>query len=433
MFACYKIVKSKTSFDRGFLFINSLWIIFILMDGISILSQNINRQDLRNKYAVNIPKSTSAVSLPMDSGTTQSSIQPSSKQTDSTSALNLDSPVMLSSKQPSSGNPAAYIQPDIYYIIFDSYSASTILNKMGYNNTAIEDSLINKGFKIVENSTSNYNLTSFSIASTLSIKYIDVDTMNKYHLDDYLPAANVIKYNGLVPWLEAKDYAINNFSFFDIDEHPALIPSGGFWDIDDIYLQHNAGLKIYKDLSWNFKLPSLVNARKIQRAVDKRDAYDDSVYTSLLSISKKTETGPRFVYAHFFMPHIPNSHDTDGTKIPVNTELTVEEEMLGYFREIKFVNKRINTIATTILQHSKRPLVIIFQGDHGYRFYDDNKKADEFPNFCAVYFSNRDYSHVPYSLSNVNLFKAVMNTWFNQQIPFDQNSHFSSNTSEVLL
>jgi len=124
------------------------------------------------------------------------------------------------------------------------------------------------------------------------------------------------------------------------------------------------------------------------------------------------------------MPHIPNSYDSNGRKIPVNTKLTVEEEMRGYISEIKFVNKRINTIADSILHNANRPTVIIFQGDHGYRFYDHNKEEDEFPNFCAVYFSNRDYRYLPDTISNVNLVKAVLNTWFNQHIPFDANRHF---------
>ena len=300
-----------------------------------------------------------------------------------------------------------------------------MLKKIGFDNSLIEEDLRGKGFKIIGNSTSNYNLTSFSIGSTLNMKYIkEADTSKKYYLDDYLPAANIVKFNGLVPWLEKQQYSIHNFSFFDIENHPALIPSGGFWDIDDIYLQQNAGLKIYKDLSWNFKLPSLNNAGKIQSDIDKRDAYDDSVYASLLNIAKTTETSPRFVYAHFFMPHIPNSYDSNGRKIPVNTKLTVAEEMQGYASEIKFVNRRINNIAEAILQNTRRPLVIIFQGDHGYRFYDNNRKTDEFPNFNAVYFSNKDYSKMPDTLSNVNLFKGVLNTWFNQKIPFDTNRHF---------
>jgi hypothetical protein len=379
LFVCYRIIKSNSSYNKSFLFINSLWIIFILMDGISILVQDLSKSKIRDKYAVHYRADSSTGSL----------------------------------------------RPDIYYLIFDSYSSSLVLKKTGFDNSMIEDGLRKKGFMIVEKSTSNYNLTSFSIGSTLSMKYIkEVDTSTKYYLDDYLPAANIIKFNGLVPWLEKQQYSIHNYSFFDIEHHPALIPSGGFWDIEDIYLQQNAGLKIYKDLSWNFKLPSLINARKIQSDIDKRDAYDDSVYASLLSIAKTPATSPRFIYGHFFMPHIPNSYDSNGKKIPVNTKLTVEEEIKGYASEIKFVNSRINNIAKAILQNARRPVVIIFQGDHGYRFYDNDRKDDEFPNFNAVYFSNKDYSKIPDTLSNVNLFKAVLNTWFNQKIPFDTNRHF---------
>ncbi len=379
MYICYRIYKSGSTFNRVYTFINILWLSFIVMDGTLILLQDTSRNKFRDKYSVSLPTIQSARSL----------------------------------------------QPDIFYVIFDAYSGGTVLKKMGFDNRLIEDSLHKKGFTIINNSTSNYNLTSFSIGSTINMKYIDeADTTKKYYLDDYLPAANIIKYNGLVPWLKKQGYSIHNFSFFDIEKHPALIPSGGFWDIEDIYLQQNSGLKIYKDLSWNFNLPALISARKIQADIDKRDAYDDTVYTSLLNLTKTPGTTPRFVYAHFFMPHIPNSYDSNGRKIPVNTKLSADDEKQAYISELKFVNKRINKIADALLQNNKRPLVIIIQGDHGYRFYDYDRKSDEFPNFHAVYFSNKDYSRLPDTLSNVNLFKAVLNTWFGQQIPFEKNSHF---------
>jgi len=59
-----------------------------------------------------------------------------------------------------------------------------------------------------------------------------------------------------------------------------------------------------------------------------------------------------------------------------------------------------------------------------YRFYDLEKCKDEFANFSAVYFSNSDYRQVPDTLSNVNLFKAVLNTYFDQHIVFDKNQQF---------
>ena len=375
----FLIKKLFTKFSRFFLFVNSVWILFILIDVFSMLFYDIQKPSQEIKYAFNLPKTVVADS----------------------------------------------VKPDIYYIVLDSYSSNVILKLMGSDNEAIERKLSNKGFRIVNGSCSNYNLTPFSISSTLNMKYLEeASTEKKYSLNEFLPGVQLVKYNGLFPWLRQQGYNIVNYSFFDFPENPANIETHDVWDIEAIFLQQNAGWKVYRDVSWNFNLPALIGADKIQEAVDLRDVYDDSVYQRLISTPAIKSSQPRFIYAHFFSPHIPNSRDSIGNKIPVNTKLSVPQEMARYTEEIKFVNKRIDTITNALLENPKRPLVIIIQGDHGYRFYDPQKTSEEFPNFCAVYFSNKDYRLLSDTITNVNLFKVVLNTWFNQHIQLDTNRHY---------
>jgi hypothetical protein len=71
-------------------------------------------------------------------------------------------------------------------------------------------------------------------------------------------------------------------------------------------------------------------------------------------------------------------------------------------------------LVNEIQSKTKRPLVIIIQGDHGYRFFEKDKKQWEFPNFNAFYFSNGDYRFLNDSLTNVNTFTVVANTFFGQ-------------------
>ena len=374
------VLKSRKHFNRTFLFINSLWFIFILIEGISILSKSIQTAIPKEQfYTVTTPRF----------------------------------------------NIPDTLKPDIYYIIFDSYSSGTILQKMGFDNHRIEEKLSASGYKMITKGTSNYNLTPFSIGSTLNMQYLEeADTGKKYYLDNYLPAINIVKQNTMFPWLQQNGYRIINHTFFDFPGNHSGIRTHDIWDMGDTYAQHNLGLKVYKDLAWKIGIRPWITIKKMQHDVDLRDAYDDTVYQRLLNSHIDNDASPKFVYAHFFMPHIPTSHDSAGRKIPINNHLTPDEEKKGYWEEILYVNKRIGNISDALIQHSKKPLVIIIQGDHGYRFYDDTKKQDEFPNFFAVYFSSKDYRQVPDTLSNVNLFRAVMNTYFNQQIPFETNKHF---------
>src|SRR3989344_2557353 len=65
------------------------------------------------------------------------------------------------------------IKPDIYYIILDEHARFDVLTQeYGYTNTEFIDYLNNKGF-YVANSTSNYAITSLSLASSLNMDYLD--------------------------------------------------------------------------------------------------------------------------------------------------------------------------------------------------------------------------------------------------------------------
>ena len=79
-------------------------------------------------------------------------------------------------------------------------------------------------------------------------------------------------------------------------------------------------------------------------------------------------------------------------------------------------------IIDSIFIHAQRPLVIVLQGDHGYRFDDPINNNLTFPNLHAVYFSNHDYSLMRPDLSMVNTFRVVLNTVFKQRLPLLQDS-----------
>lgn len=64
--------------------------------------------------------------------------------------------------------------PDIYYIILDGYGRSDVLSDMyDHDNSELIDFLRDKGFYVAAKSTTNYNSTSLSLASSLNLNYID--------------------------------------------------------------------------------------------------------------------------------------------------------------------------------------------------------------------------------------------------------------------
>ena len=87
-------------------------------------------------------------------------------------------------------------KPDIYFIIADEYADSSSLQEVfGYNNTAFQTDLRNRGFHLINKSISNYNFTTYSMASMLQMNYLqgmkglngDLSDRNKcYDLSDSL-------------------------------------------------------------------------------------------------------------------------------------------------------------------------------------------------------------------------------------------------------
>ena len=64
--------------------------------------------------------------------------------------------------------------PNIYYIILDGYGRTDILTRYyDFNNNALDEYLIEKGFFISSASESNYPHTVLSLASSLNMIYLD--------------------------------------------------------------------------------------------------------------------------------------------------------------------------------------------------------------------------------------------------------------------
>ena len=79
---------------------------------------------------------------------------------------------------------------------------------------------------------------------------------------------------------------------------------------------------------------------------------------------------PKFVFLHIVAPHPPALFGPNGEQIYHNTSfsLTVgsdEESKNSYLGELQYITKRLEQSIDFILTHTKRPVVIILQSDHG--------------------------------------------------------------------
>ena len=364
--------RTNTGFEKAFLYINTALIIFIVSDGVLMLISDIKKKDV-----------------------TKSNARP----------LAIDCPTCE--------------KPDIYYLIFDSYTSTSVLKEFGYNNSTIESYLTKKGFYIIDSSRSNYNLTPFSLGSSLNMDYIPgVTGANKQYLKDYLPAAHQVYTNNFTHFLSGNDYTIFNHSIFDLKSTPTTVKRFDIWQINSLYRQHNIFKKTFDDIGWTFPswLRALFQDQEITYA-KQRDVYDSAALADIFHSIQTITTKPKFMYGHLLVPHSPYTFDSSGKKIVPNNLLTPAEDKKAYCQQIQHVNNVMTQIIDRLFAYQKRPFAVIIQGDHGYRFFDEKEYSKEFRNFSAFYFSNQDYRYLNDSLTNVNTFRVLLNTYFKQELP----------------
>jgi hypothetical protein len=128
--------------------------------------------------------------------------------------------------------------------------------------------------------------------------------------------------------------------------------------------------------------------------------------------------GPKFTYAHIFIPHIPLVFDPNGQLVtdpgfysgekdqPVNAEYQKQ----GYINQVQFIDKAIVPILHTIISKSKNPPIIVLMGDHGLEA--NNRYTD----LLAYYFPKGSGKLYP-SISPVNSFRLIFNEYFGGNYP----------------
>jgi hypothetical protein len=305
------------------------------------------------------------------------------------------------------------IKPNIYYIIFDEYSSSEILQaEFNYRNN-IDSFLSQRNFRVIPFSKSNYNLTPFSIASCFNLNYLPgLDVHKDFYMKDYLPGLPTVYKSELIPILEKEGYQIINHSIFNIENHPPLTSPFDLWKLNTLYGRHNIFKKIDYDIGWLIRSRlSLSSTSAAYR--NSRDKNFKKTFESLIRTIHQQSPDPKFIYAHFMLPHGPYTFDSSGQQTAVSVKpLPESENKKAYVSQVIYTNKIMKNIIEEIFSNEKRPFLIIVQGDHGYKFYDPAKNKLEFGNLNAFYFHTGDYQLINDSTSNVNTFRIILNTFF---------------------
>lgn len=311
-------------------------------------------------------------------------------------------------------------KPDIYFIVLDGYAGNyTLMNTLNFDNSSFEYELKNKGFHLVHDSKSNYNSTPFSIASTFNVDYLPGFSAKFENRKDLITSLRMINKNKIAAFFNSEGYKIISHSVFNFHNIGTEANDFTLFAVRGNLIYNQTFLSRVKNDIGNYVLTKLHLQPRIDKSVFSVLHYNNYIYTSLIKEAQESSQSPRFVYTHFVMPHWPCFFSEDGKlnneEILMDFSKPNTQAYLGY---LKYCNKKISTLIDQIFFYTKKKAIIVLISDHGLREFE--KPVDPkyfFYNLSSIYLPSQNYKAFYDGMSNVNLFRSLLNTQFNQSLP----------------
>lgn len=317
-------------------------------------------------------------------------------------------------------------KPDVYFIVADEYADSASLNElMHFNNADFQRALRGRGFQLVNGSCGNYNFTPFAMASLFKMDYLQGIIGSNSNRNDINICQAAINQNSVVAFFKENGYEIKNYSMFTVDDQPAQVKQKYLVMGKDLITSQTLLQRLQRDLGYH-----LVTTLNIQSEVDRFAFYtkrgNEKLASLLQAETRRKSNKPRFVYTHLLMPHYPYYFDRNGAQRPLSFFSSGQEgNREAYIEYLQYANKVFLHLIDDILEHSSRPPIIVFMGDHGFREYNVTVKTGpkyNFMNLNAVFLPNRNYAPFYNGISGVNQFRALFNSSFGQHLPMLKDS-----------
>lgn len=307
---------------------------------------------------------------------------------------------------------------DVYYIILDAYGRQDSLKSLGYDNSAFIQELEDIGFYVPSCSRSNYPQTVMSMASSLNMGYLWDAIPNKGPDDRNSEPV----YSGILNSQVRKEFEQHGYRILAFD-------SGADWlnwrAVDQFIAPPRQSLfsPQIDPFEYTF-LDTTALHPLLTQPFFLRKKYVHNYERILFALNELPniagEEGPKFVYVHMLIPHRPNifmpdgsmNLDTDYYKKGVGEGINRQYDIEGYINNTKFINSRLPRVLREIIRNSVHPPIIILQGDHGYQLPDIR-----FDILNAYYFPDRDYEALYPTITPVNTFRVVLNTYFGGNFP----------------
>lgn len=314
-------------------------------------------------------------------------------------------------------------KPDIYFVLFDGYPGQQSLQEyFHFDNSDLVNHLREKKMMVFDTMHSNYNLTINSLNAQLNLAYLDSANLfpwNQFSM--YLKSYRSIREARLIQFLQEQGYSINNLSIFDFQQtetkHKFSFLRKGVYAMHQ-KLFHN---QVYKNFFWVF----CKGRFKIDWVYNKISLHNHHLNNTIIEelVHQQAKQSPQFTYAHLLLPHEPYFTDSVGKLLPQQQIHDKRTENAAYLEYLTYTNTRMKQLADSLVkQHPES--IIILQSDHGWRDYPKAHESFFYNNFMSVYLPEQQYDQVKQVKSNVNLFRVLLNQYFQQELPLLKDSCF---------
>ncbi len=366
--------RNKQLYPKLFLYLNVLFIIFCVTDGLLLINKQRNYQHKKNEFV----------------------------------------------------NAAAFdlarvtVKPNVYFLLFDEYAGyKSLADSFGFKNDSLYGFLRQQQFTKLP-TFSNYDFTPYSMSSILNMQYVP-ENYNKQLLTqaDIQHRFDEIS-NARVPAIfKSMGYAVENYSIFYIKDNPALYDANGLFPLHAALLTNKMFHKrLIKDIGWRFLGGSLKIPFVENHIMYRDDVYNTTVKEKLLQAAAIKTAVPRFCYAHFFLPHGPYFRDSSGA-FNVPEKIPALDNKSVYLSYLKYGNTVISLLVTNIVNADPTAIIIIMS-DHGFYSYDADGKFNpyNFDNICFVRSPGSKAETANLPRSNVNFFRYFFNHNFGQTLSY---------------
>lgn len=332
----------------------------------------------------------------------------------------------------------------IYHFYLDAFARQDVLRSMyhvkGYD---FAHELKKLGFYVLENSSTNYTQTIFSMSSTLNMNYLDAYE-NQYNIQTRKDVVRSIYTSKVFNKLRSFGYKIIAFdSGAQIDLRPGVdeyidpARTGVFLSNNSKYEFLNLLFRktIFSQFDSLFGVVSL-DFQGHQRAL---------VLNTLKSVAdfpKRKEKNYYFI--HLMCPHPPFVFNEeglptddpmeigyigDGTHYTKSDKKRIENYKRFYARQAVFVARSIITLLKEILAQSEIKPIIILQSDHGpgseldQESYEKTNRCERKAIFDAFYFPDVQLD-LHGSFTPVNTYRLLFDLYFDGNYKMLENKSY---------